>query len=132
MRMWRWLRWILVGLVAVVLCAVVVGWWAMRRSLPPIDGVVSAPGLAAAATIERDAGGRPIITAASRADLAFALGFAHAQDRFFQMDLSRRFAAGELSEVFGPIALKVDVRTRRFAFRAVARRVIEAAPDAER
>jgi penicillin amidase len=107
-------------------------WWAMERSLPQLDGIVPAPALGADASIERDARGIPVITAASRADLAFALGFAHAQDRFFQMDLSRRLAAGELSELFGAVALKSDRRTRRFGFRAVARRVVEAAPDAER
>ncbi len=72
--------------------------------------------LAAEATIERDARGIPVITARSRADLAFATGFAHAQDRFFQMDLSRRFAAGELSELFGEAALEQDIRVRRFGF----------------
>ena len=90
------------------------------------------PALGAEATIERDARGIPVITAASRADLAYATGYAHAQDRFFQMDLSRRLAAGELSELFGAVALKQDRRTRRFGFRAVARRVIEAAPEGER
>ena len=44
--------------------------------------------------IERDARGIPVITAATRADLAYATGYAHAQDRFFQMDLSRRLAGG--------------------------------------
>ena len=73
-----------------------------------------------------------MITAASRTDLAYATGYAHAQDRFFQMDLSRRLAAGELSELFGAVALKQDRRTRRFGFRAVAQRVIEATPATER
>ena len=70
-------------------------------SLPPIDGQSRGRGACAEATIERDARGVPVITARSRADLAFATGFAHGQDRFFQMDLSRRLAAGELSELFG-------------------------------
>ena len=88
---------------------------------------VNAAGLAAAVTIERDARGVPVITAASRADLAFATGFAHAQDRYFQMDLSRRLAGGELSELFGAVALEHDTRARRFGFRAVARRVVAGA-----
>ena len=132
MRVWRWLRWILVGLIAVALCAFLFAWWAMRRSLPPLDGTVGAPGLTAAATIERDANGRPVITAASRADLAYALGFAHAQDRFFQMDLSRRFAGGELSEIFGPVAIANDTRVRRFGFTAAAHAVVEASSADER
>src|SRR6185295_5067626 len=132
MRVLRWLRWILVGLIAVALLAFVLGWWAMRRSLPPLDGTANAPGLAAEASIERDSNGRPVITAASRADLAYALGFAHAQDRFFQMDLSRRFAGGELSELFGAVAVGNDTRVRRFGFAAAARAVVEASSADER
>lgn len=132
MRIWRWLRRILIGVVVIALLAFGAGWWAMRRSLPPLDGAVNAPGLAATATIERDASGRPVISAASRSDLAYALGFAHAQDRFFQMDLSRRFAAGELSEIFGPLAVGHDTRVRRFGFRTAAQAVIAASSADER
>src|SRR6187549_2732030 len=131
-RLLRWLRWTLLVVAGFAALALGLGWWAMRQSLPQIDGDASLPGLASEATIERDARGIPVITAASRIDLAYATGYAHAQDRFFQMDLSRRLAAGELSELFGAVALKQDRRTRRFGFRAVAHRVIEAAPDAER
>src|SRR5262249_29231032 len=132
MRWLRWLRWTLLGIAALALLAFFGGWWALHRSLPRIDGEVAATGVGAEAVIERDARGMPTISARSRADLAFATGYAHAQDRFFQMDLSRRFAAGELSELFGALALKQDTRTGRFAFRAVAHRVVEMAPPAER
>ncbi len=132
MRWLRWLRWTLLVVASLAVLALGLAWWAMDRSLPQLDGTVPAAALGAEASIERDARGIPVITAGTRADLAFALGFAHAQDRFFQMDLSRRLAAGELSELFGAVALKSDRRTRRFGFRAVARRVVEAAPDVER
>jgi penicillin amidase len=132
MRWLRWLRWTLIVVAVLALGAFGAAWWAMRHSLPQIDGRAAAPALSAEASIERDAAGRPAITAASRTDLAFATGYAHAQDRFFQMDLSRRLAAGELSELFGGAALTTDARSRRFGFRAVARRVIEAAPARER
>jgi penicillin G amidase len=132
MRWLRWLRWTLIGVAALAGLAFAGAWWAMHRSLPRIDGELSAAGLVAEATLERDARGVPVISARSRADLAFATGFAHAQDRFFQMDLSRRLAAGELSELFGAVALKQDVRARRFGFRSVARRVVESAPAEER
>jgi penicillin amidase len=132
MKWLRWLRWTLIGLVVCAAIAIGVAWWALRQSLPQIDGTASAPALGSESTIERDARGVPVITAATRPDLAYALGYAHAQDRFFQMDLSRRLAAGELSELFGTLAIKQDRRTRRFAFRAVARRVIEATPEGER
>jgi penicillin amidase len=131
----RALRWLRMTLLVVALLAVLGfggAWWAMRQSLPQVEGSAEAASLAAAATIERDARGIPVITANSRSDLAYATGYAHAQDRFFQMDLSRRLAAGELAELFGPVAVRQDTRTRRYAFRAVARRVIEAAPAEER
>ena len=132
MRWLRWLRWTLIGVAVLAAVALGTAWWALHRSLPPLDGEVPAPGLAQAATLERDARGVPVITARTRADLAFATGYAHAQDRFFQMDLARRLAGGELSELFGAVALKQDTRARRFGFRAVARRVLEAAPPDER
>ena len=131
MRWLRWLRWLLLLVAGGALLALGLAWWAMRQSLPHLDGSAVAQGLAAEATIERDARGTPVISARSRADLAYATGYAHAQDRFFQMDLARRLAAGELSELFGAVALKQDTRTRRFAFRAVARRALEATPAAE-
>ncbi|HEU5137066.1 MAG TPA: penicillin acylase family protein [Steroidobacteraceae bacterium] len=132
MRWLRWLRWTLGFIVVCAALAFGLAWWALRQSLPQIEGTAKAPALGAEAIIERDARGVPVISAATRADLAYALGYAHAQDRFFQMDLSRRLAAGELSELFGQLAIKQDIRTRRFGFRAVARRVIERAPEAER
>src|SRR5882672_5578627 len=132
MKWLRWLRWTLGFIVGCAAAAIGLAWWAMRQSLPQIEGTASAPALGQEATIDRDARGVPVITASTRPDLAYALGFAHGQDRFFQMDLSRRLAAGELSELFGARALKQDRRTRRFAFRAVARRVIEATQAQER
>src|SRR5262249_30850816 len=82
------------------------GWLYVRHvlttSLPLLDGDVRVDGLAAPVRVERDGHGIPTIRAANRDDALFALGFVHAQDRFFQMDGTRRFAAGELSELFGP------------------------------
>jgi penicillin amidase len=132
MKWWRWLR---TTLVVVAVCAALllaIGRYKLRQSLPQIDGAAAAPGLTAAVTIARDAAGRPVITAGSRVDLAFATGYLHGQDRFFQMDLSRRFAAGELSELFGAVAIGQDTKARRFGFRDVARRVVESSPPVER
>jgi len=75
-------------LIAIAVCAV--AYLAVRSSLPRLDGAVPAPWLAAATTIERDALGVAVITGATRADVAYATGYAHAQDRYFQMDLTRR------------------------------------------
>jgi penicillin amidase len=92
-------------------------WLTLRASLPPLDGEIAVAGLGATATIARDADGIPTITASSRTDLAYATGFAHGQDRFFQIDLLRRRSAGELAEMFGETAVNVDTRYRWHRFR---------------
>ena len=97
----------------------------LRASLPPVEGALSEPTLSAPVTIERDSLGVPTITANTRSDLAYGTGFVHGQDRFFQMDLSRRLSAGELSEIFGDAALKQDRNARLFRFRHVATQVLE-------
>ncbi len=104
----------------------------LRASLPQLDGEARAPGLTSAVRITRDELGTPTLEAAGRGDLAYATGFLHSQDRFFQMDLSRRLAAGELAELFGPVALEQDRRTRLFGFRRVARAVVAQSSPAER
>ncbi|GAC1452025.1 MAG: penicillin acylase family protein [Steroidobacteraceae bacterium] len=104
----------------------------MRASLPRLAGSLHEPELAAPVSISRDALGVPTITAANRLDLAYATGFVHAQDRYFQMDLSRRLAAGELAELFGPVALAQDRSARLFRFRTVARAVIAQAAPGQR
>ncbi len=130
-------RWKLAGRIAIVcLVLVAVPLIAVRMllgaSLPVLDGRVAAPGSRAPMTLERDALGIPTVEAADRLDLAYGIGFAHAQDRFFQMDLSRRLAAGELAELFGRVALEQDERTRLFRFRDVARAVVSRATPAQR
>ncbi len=88
----------------------------LQASLPQLDGQVLLEGLTAPVTVERDTRGIPAIRGANRLDVARATGFVHAQDRFFQMDLLRRSAAGELAELFGRKALEKDrsVRIHRF------------------
>ena len=73
----------------------------MHRSLPMLDGTVSLPGLSAPVTIQRDRLGVVTIDAANEIDAMRALGYVHAQERFFEMDLMRRSAAGELAGLFG-------------------------------
>ncbi|HSU82349.1 MAG TPA: penicillin acylase family protein, partial [Thermoanaerobaculia bacterium] len=123
-------------LIALLVLAVLGGaFWAysqMRASLPRLDGERRVAGLAAPVAIERDDLGVPVIRAANRLDAARALGFLHAQDRFFQMDLLRRQAAGELAEIFGPAAVKVDRRHRVHRFRALAERILAASPPEDR
>ncbi len=119
------------GATVILAMLVLLGWLGLRASLPLLDGEIAVSGLSVAATIERDAAGIPMITAANRLDLAFATGFAHGQDRYFQMDLIRRRAAGEFSEIFGAVAVGVDKRYRFHRFRARAKALVNAAPVAD-
>jgi penicillin G amidase len=130
-RMTRWLLRLAAGIAGLLFIAAFVAWQMLRGSLPQLTGETVLTGLTAAASIERDAAGIPVIRADNRRDLAFATGFAHGQDRFFQMDLSRRSAAGELAEVVGAVALDRDRRMRIHRFRARARRVLEQTGSAE-
>ncbi|NYZ63878.1 penicillin acylase family protein [Luteimonas deserti] len=114
-------KWILRGvsaLVVVLLLAAVTLWLALRASLPALDGEGALAGLGAPVTIERDAHGVVTITAGSETDAMRALGYVHAQDRYFEMDLMRRVPAGELSALFGERALDADRRNRVHRMRA--------------
>src|SRR5256885_16173683 len=103
-----------------LLAALALGMGLLRASLPRLDGALAEVGLTSAVRIARDSRGVPTIQAADRPDLAYATGFVHAQDRYFQMDLSRRLAAGELAVLFGGVALEQDPRPRLFRFRTDA------------
>lgn len=109
---------------SVVIAAAIGVWLGLRASLPRIDGAAPLPGLGERVVIERDAAGVPTIAARSRTDLARGLGYVHGQDRFFQMDLLRRAAAGELSALLGAPLLASDRRLRVHRFRKVARAVV--------
>ncbi|WP_129049888.1 penicillin acylase family protein [Oleiharenicola lentus] len=133
--LWKRLQ-LLVSLLSVLLVLALLAagavWWRIRASLPPLDGTLPLPGLAAEVKIERDALGVPTITGANRLDVARASGYLHAQDRFFQMDLTRRSGAGELAELFGPAALAFDQGRRLHGFRPLAGRVLAQLPTAHR
>ncbi len=112
-----WIRRGLVGLAVLILLAIIAAWLTLRASLPTLEGEATLAGLAAAATIERDDHGVPVIRGATREDVARATGYAHAQDRYFQMDLLRRTGAGELSALLGSALLDTDRRIRVHQFR---------------
>ncbi|MBX9917547.1 MAG: penicillin acylase family protein [Nitrosomonas sp.] len=96
----------------------------LRGSLPHYDGETALPGLAATVSIDRDALGSVTLQGENRLDLAQALGYVHAQERFFEMDLMRRQAAGELAELFGSGAAPHDRKARLFRMRARATEVL--------
>ena len=108
------------------------GWLLLRNSLPLLDGRIEAPGLAADVALERDGRGALTVTGTRRTDLAYGLGFAHAQDRFFQMDLLRRASSGELSARLGPSTVAADRQMRLHRLRAVAHSAVAAAPPEQR
>jgi penicillin amidase len=99
-------------LLIIVILLVGGGWLYLRSSLPQIDGEIAVAGLHGPVRIARDADGVPLIEAQDDADAAFGLGFAHAQDRLFQMELQRRYGAGCLAEIFGAPALPTDRQMR--------------------
>ncbi len=131
-RVFRWVVRAVLGLtlLAVLLAAAVV--FTFRGSLPQLRGSARLAGLQAAVTVDRDALGVPTVRAGSRADAARATGFLHAQERFFQMDLSRRNAAGELAELVGKEVVSMDRRMRFHRLRGVARQVVEQLPAEHR
>jgi len=104
----------------------------LRASLPQIEGERALPGLGAPVRVERDALGVPVVRGGSRLDVARATGFLHAQERFFQMDLLRRSAAGELAALFGRPVLEMDREARVIRPRLVARRAVKALRADER
>ena len=115
-----WITKIAIGVFAAAVVIVSLTWFTVRSSLPQLDGTLVVEGVSAPVSIVRDRDGIPTITGDNRYDVAYALGFAHGQDRYFQMDLIRRDAAGELSEVVGPPTLEIDKRKRLHRFRARA------------
>lgn len=92
----------------------------LRQSLPKTQGEIQVAGLGTAAEVLRDRHGVPHIFAASLEDAHFALGFAHAQDRLWQMEMNRRIASGRLSEILGAGALDADRFMRTLGLRRVA------------
>ncbi len=96
--------------------------WFIYRPLPQIDGSVALSGLEHEVSVDRDRWGVPHIRAASVEDLAEAQGYVMAQDRLWQMDLLRRVARGQLSEILGPGTLPIDKEFRTNGFARAAER----------
>ncbi len=115
----RGLGWLL-AIFLLVACAVV--WWFVYRPLPQIDGPLKVAGLQKDVTVERDAWGVPHIRASSVQDMLEAQGYVMAQDRLWQMDLLRRAARGELSEILGKATLPIDRNFRTMGFDRAAER----------
>jgi penicillin amidase len=110
--------------------ALLSGWWFVHRPLPRLDGQIAMAGLKEGVIVDRDQWGRPWIRAKSTEDLVMAQGYLMAQDRLWQMDLLRRAAGGDLSEIVGPAALKIDEENRILGMRQAAERAAkESSPE---
>ncbi len=99
---------LLVIILALPLVTILLVWLYARTSLPQLRGELAVPGIDQALQIVRDEAGIVHIHAESDADAFYGLGFAHAQDRAWQMEMNRRIAAGRLSELFGEATLDTD------------------------
>lgn len=108
-------------LAAVLVLSAGGGYWYLRQSLPVVSGTVTVDGLSAPIEIVRDVDAIPHIIATSRRDALYGLGYAHAQDRLWQMEFQRRIGHGRLSEIFGDAALKQDIFLRTVGFGRAAR-----------
>jgi penicillin amidase len=113
---------LVVLLLAVVLAGGAYMWFrvAAWAAMPTLDGTVAVKGLSAPVTVVRDGHGVPSITAKTMDDLFFAQGYVTAQDRLWQMDMMRRYAAGELAAALGKDYVKVDREQRVLGLREVA------------
>jgi penicillin G amidase len=122
-----------INLSIAVLLVLVLGavYWIAYRPLPKTSGQIAAP-VSAPATIARDALGVPHITAGGWEDAIFLQGYATAQDRLWQMDVLRRLAAGELSEIFGATTLELDRESRGLRMRRIAEEHARTLPPADR
>ncbi|RAI59133.1 penicillin acylase family protein [Roseicella frigidaeris] len=118
----RWLAPLLRGLLLLLLLAILAAGGLLWATRPASDATLRLPGLSAPVTITLDGHGIPRIAALTETDTAMALGWLHARDRLFAMELMRRGAAGRLSEIAGPATLRSDrfVRLLGLARRAEA------------
>jgi penicillin amidase len=117
--------WRVVGVIGLVLVLILGGvvlfaWHSVKASYPTTSGTVAVPGLAAPVTVIRNNLGIPQIYADSPADLFFAEGYVHAQDRFWEMDVRRHITSGRLSEMFGKSQVTTDSFLRTLGWRRIA------------
>ncbi|KZN63189.1 hypothetical protein N473_17315 [Pseudoalteromonas luteoviolacea CPMOR-1] len=129
------LKWFKLGISVVVIGILIVTatvYGVLSLSLPALDGHALSDRITAPSRLSRDSMGQAIIHAKNRQDAAYTMGYAHGQDRFFQMDLLRRNAAGELSELFGSAALKLDEAHRFHQFRQRSEQIVAAMDEADR
>ncbi|WP_026694716.1 penicillin acylase family protein [Peribacillus kribbensis] len=119
-RVWKWAAWSMAALLFIAILAITGANYYASRSLPKIEGEIRLTGLKGSVSVLRDSSGVPHITAQNEHDLFTAQGYVQAQDRLFQMDLSRRQASGTLSEVIGKATVDRDKYFRTLGLRRAA------------
>jgi penicillin G amidase len=124
----HFVRYLLIAIVFVIFLTITFGWILLRGSLPQYEGRIDVRGLNVPVIVERDILGNATINGQNRLDVVRALGYVHAQERFFEMDLMRRQAAGELAELFGTAALANDLEVRQLRMRKRASAIMQQLP----
>jgi penicillin G amidase len=119
----------LTAILVLAAIALLGGYLYLRLSLPQVNGTVTVAGISAPIDIIRDQDAIPHIFAASKADALFGLGYVHAQDRLWQMELQRRIGHGRLSEVLGAAALPQDRFLRTVGFGRAAKAAWASTPE---
>ena len=128
----RVVLWLLSILVLLAASVVAYAYFVARSALPQLDRELRVKGLSAAVKVTRDNHGVPTIEAATLEDLFLAQGYVTAQDRLWKMDVMRRFAGGELSEILGEDVLAIDREQRILGLRAAARKSLQLARPRDR
>jgi penicillin G amidase len=107
-------------------------YYIVHSALPQLDGTIPLKGLSAPVRVTRDNHGVPTIDAKTLEDLFYAQGYVTAQDRLWQMDVMRRFAAGEMAEILGPALIEHDREQRIIGLREIARKSVYALSPSDR
>jgi penicillin amidase len=127
-RILKWTGISLAGLAGLAVIAAGIGYAALRNTVPSPGGILAIPGLSAPVEVVRDREGVPHIFAKTYDDLYLALGFVHAQDRLWQMEMQRRTGQGRLSEIFGERTFGADVFLRTLNLYGHAERSLSTLP----
>ncbi|NWL14962.1 penicillin acylase family protein [Pseudoalteromonas sp. Scap03] len=130
--MFKVIKRLLLIVVVLALGGTAIVYGVLTLSLPTLDGKGRSDAVTQPVKVARDTLGQAVITAVTRHDAAYGLGYAHGQDRFFQMDLLRRNAAGELSELFGKAALALDKKMRFHQLRKRSQTILKTLPQADK
>ena len=128
----KWLARLIGLAIALALVAAGVVWALLAGGIPDYGRRFEVEGISGRVAILRDVNAVPHVRGPTDADVFFGLGFAHAQDRLWQMETSRRAAQGRLSELFGEVTLPWDRFVRALDFDGLARRAVAAqSPEAQ-